>query len=143
MYRIFYENQKGITLIELMIGISIMVVLLALAIPSLKGRKLNEATRTIFSDLRYARMQAIKSRNSIMVTFDPNAFTYQVYNQDANQSILTKDIDNDFHGITFSQSNNPVFNPAGSVSPSGTVTVSDGINVKNITFSGTGRIRIQ
>lgn len=63
------QKQTGFTLMELMIVIVIVAILAALALPSFKSvlerRRLVGATENLFSDLQYARSEAIKRNETI------------------------------------------------------------------------------
>ena len=141
-------NKKGVTLIELVIVVSIIGVLVLLAIPEIKANKLSGAARMIFSDLHYARMQAIKEKNNFRMIFHDDGATYQIHSDrnnnaqiDEGEKVISKNINNDFHNITFTANHNPTFNPVGTGN-SGTITLSDQSASKYIIFSWTGRIRI-
>lgn len=57
-------RQKGITLIEALVAISIMVILMSLAVPAFTGllerNRLRSAADQLYTDLQYARSEAIK-----------------------------------------------------------------------------------
>ena len=142
------NQKKGVTLIELVIVVSIIGVLVLLAIPEIKVDNLRGAARMIFSDLHYARMQAIKKKNNFRVIFNDDGCIYQIHNDqnnngkvDAEENVILKNITHDFHKITFTANRNPTFNPVGTVN-SGTIALSDQSHLKYVIFSWTGRIRI-
>lgn len=61
--------QKGITLIEALVAISIMVILLSLAVPAFTGlldrNRLRSAADQLYTDLQYARSEAIKRNANV------------------------------------------------------------------------------
>ena len=63
------RNSGGFTLVEMLITLSVIGVLLAIAAPSLRQMMLNHGIRTasfdLFSSLEYARSEAIK-RNALV-----------------------------------------------------------------------------
>ncbi len=65
--------QKGFTLIELLIVVVILGILVAIAAPSmykiLEGRKLKGATENLFADLMFAKTEAIKRNNEVILSF--------------------------------------------------------------------------
>jgi len=65
--------QKGFTLIELLITVVIMGILVSLAAPSmfsiLEGRKLKGAAENLFADLMFAKTEAIKRNNEVILSF--------------------------------------------------------------------------
>lgn len=67
-------NKQGFTLIELVIVISIMGVLMAIAIPATRGWRESiqhkEVARNVLSVLRHARSQAVADSRERSVTID-------------------------------------------------------------------------
>ncbi len=65
------QRHKGFTLIELMITVVVLGVLAALALPSfqsiLEGRRLVGAADDLYSNIQYARSEAIKRNETIRV----------------------------------------------------------------------------
>jgi type IV fimbrial biogenesis protein FimT len=65
------KNNKGFTLLELIVAISIAGILMALAIPSfrdmIRGSRLTTTINEIVGSLNYARSEAIKRGTNIVV----------------------------------------------------------------------------
>lgn len=150
-------DEKGLTLIEIIVVMAIIAALLILAWPDIHQNKLDGAARMIYSDLQYARMQAIEKRANVRVlfqtnsgcnTFDGHAYVihYDANNNgtcDTGETLTNKDISADYSGITFTANNDATFNPEGLAS-NGTVTLTGSSGTaKNVVFSWTGRIRVQ
>jgi Tfp pilus assembly protein FimT len=147
-------DERGVTVIELVIVIGIIAISALLTVPLITEDKLDGATRIIYSDLQYARMQAIAKKNNFRVlfldttgchTFD--GYTYNIHDDANNDGVCdtgeltTKDISN-YNGVTFTADANPTFNPTGTMN-AGTVTLTKSSDTKSIIFSWTGRIRLQ
>lgn len=68
-------NMLGVTLIELMIVIVVTAILLTVVIPAfadlIDRNRLKAATETLYSDLQFAKLEAIKRNKSIRVSFTP------------------------------------------------------------------------
>lgn len=62
-------RQSGFTLMELMLGLAIFFILAVVAVPSyigyVRNSELSNATTTLFSDMYYARSEAIKRKSVI------------------------------------------------------------------------------
>lgn len=71
------KRPRGLTLIEIAIGIAILAVLAAIAVPSFAesiGRaRLAGAAETLASDLAEARFEAVRSGRPLYVVFSPGA----------------------------------------------------------------------
>jgi type IV fimbrial biogenesis protein FimT len=70
------QSLRGITLIELMVAISVLAILLAIAIPSfenaLLGSKLSSQANTFLASLQLARSEAIKRNGRVIVCKSAN-----------------------------------------------------------------------
>lgn len=77
------RNQPGITLIELLIVLAIVIILAATAVPSfityLQTNRLTSATENMYYTLQYARSEAIKRNVTVYVSFKTgNSWCYGV-----------------------------------------------------------------
>ncbi len=76
------ESESGMTLLELMIGISIIAILSMVAIPNFIGmrdsRMLKNAARGLIGDMQKARMGAIKDNQNWSIVFQPGT-GYQIF----------------------------------------------------------------
>ena len=68
-------NKRGMTVLELLIVISIIGILSAIAVPAINGMRqsnvMNSANRQLLDDLALARQLAIKNRAEVCVVFAP------------------------------------------------------------------------
>lgn len=150
-----FLDKTGITLVELLIVISIIAILAVLTVPVIKANKLDGATRMIYSDLLFARMQAVAKGNNFRIIFDAedghtyDNHTYWIHNDKNSNSDIepgeeytSKDIHKDYEGVTFTVNSNATFNPMGT-SNAGTVTLNKSGSEKKVIFSWAGRVRIE
>ena len=67
------KNTAGLTLVELIIVISVTVILLTIVVPAfgdlVERNRLKAATETLYSDLQFAKTEAIKRNKRIRVNF--------------------------------------------------------------------------
>lgn len=73
------ERDKGFTLIELLVTVVVLGVLLAMAVPSMNGffekRRIIGATEAVFSQLQFARSEAIARSADVYVSFSTDGST--------------------------------------------------------------------
>lgn len=126
------RNNKGLTLIELMVGISIVGILIAATTPNLLSwmpeYRLRRAARELHGNLQYARMTAIKTRADCTVTFNPGTSPNYVITI-PGQTIKTVNLSTYGSGVTYSAAAAPViFEPRGIAQAAGTVNLTNAGN---------------
>lgn len=146
------HHQHGFTLAELIIGVAVMSVLVAVAMPNVRSQmskyRLNGATRQILGDLMAARMQAVKQNTTVKVFFqDTHRYTIcTVLNKDSADCIIgtarAKDVQTAYRNVTLTANNNPVFLSKGTATNMATITLANTSGSKSITVSIVGRVKI-
>jgi prepilin-type N-terminal cleavage/methylation domain-containing protein len=145
-------KDSGFTLVELMIvvaiagGLTLVGTLSYLDMrPSLR---LNGATRQMLGDLMNARMKSVNENNEYKVFF-LNTQQYKILDDDDNdgtddggEGSETKNIQDNYPGVTLSATNNPIFSPRGTADAGTTVTLTNEGQTRIITVSLTGRVKI-
>lgn len=145
------KRERGFTLLELIITISIAVIIMAILAPQLQKmmirNRLNGAARQVVNDLMSSRMNASSQNNRFRVIFLDN-HRYMIHDDDNNnntidtgEATLTKDINSSYHDVTFSATANPIFYPRGT-SWGTTITVSNSVGSKSVSVSTAGRVKI-
>lgn len=116
-------NQRGVTLIEILISLSIIALLVTLALPQytawIQSTQIRTVAEAVQSGLQFARLEAIKRNERVQIVYDADyhAWTIQL---SANQTVLRRD-----EGLTQFDS----------------VTVTPDVAGANmVSFSGLGRI---
>ena len=110
--------------------------------------RLNGAVRQIRADLLGARAQAVRQGNEVRIFFtDPQQ--YDILDDDNNngrvdpgEAVEARSILEDFAGVAIESNRNPIFNPRGTASSFGTITVSNASGEKKITIAITGRVKV-
>ncbi len=148
------DNQKGFTLIEMIVAVAIIATLTGIAIPVYIGMKpsirLSGATRQIMGDLMQARMQAICQNNEFKIFFLADNHRYTILDDDDGEGDIdsgeltgTKDIHDEYYDVTFTWTAEPIFHPRGNASPAAGVTLSNSSGTKTVTVAITGRVKIE
>ena len=150
------RQVRGFTTVELMIVIAIFGILAAVAIPGFVSQmpryRLNGAARQVMGDLMWARMQAVSQNNEFKIFFLSN-HEYKILDDDDNDGAVdstpspgewtkTIDIHDEYHDVTFTSTNNPIFFPRGTATNLPTITLTNSAGSKTITISIAGRVRI-
>ena len=146
------KRERGFTLTELMVTIVVFAILAAIAIPTfmslLPGMRLNGAARQVMTDLMAARMKAVSENNRFRVFFIDN-HQYKILDDDNNNNAenagewtQTKDIQNEYHDVTFSSSANPIYYPRGTAYGT-TITLTNSSGSKTVKVAITGRVKIE
>lgn len=77
------RKVQGFTLIELMVVLAVMGVVLSMAVPSVSSfmekRRIINAAEAVFSELQYARSEAISRSRNVYVKFSSNGTSTWVY----------------------------------------------------------------
>lgn len=142
--------HKGMTLIEILIGLAILVIILVTALPQFSSFKteqvLKSATSDVLSSLDKARSQSLNSLDSSEygVHFQSDKvviFKGTVYsaNSSSNEDIVLA-TSSTISTITLSGGGSDIYFARLSATPSktGTITISSGSYTKTITIGATG-----
>lgn len=77
------QQDSGFSIVEVMVVISLIAILSAIAVPNYIGwlpkYRLSTSARDVLSDLEYARATAIKANASVIVEFDTVNNTYRLW----------------------------------------------------------------
>lgn len=144
------KHSPGLTLVELLIVMAIMMICLAVAMPDIatfsSGYKLKAVTREVVTDLQLARLLAVKENKNFRVTFFPNS--YQVIRIDpaAGDTVAkSRSFSPEYPDIRLTNENADItFDPRGlsNANPS-RVEVSNTRGTKNVSVAPTGRVAIE
>lgn len=148
------HQPYGFTLVELMLGIAIIGVLMAVLAPNVLSQmpryRLNGAARQVLGELMAARMKAV-NENSLVKVFFQDTHRYTICAVPNSHSALNactgtvtnRDIQSAYRHVTLTANNNPVFLSRGRATNMATITLANASGSKNITISISGRIKIQ
>jgi len=152
--REYHRSGRGFTLIELIVVIALIAILTAIAVPSYQSfmvrSRLKGAARQVMSDVMNARMTAVSLNQKVKVHFEGDGHTYKIWSDangdgdvTASEGVnLTKDVRPNYHDVTLSTGNDPIFNPRGAASAPETITVTNPAGSINITVAISGRVAI-
>lgn len=89
----FLANSKGYGLPELLITLTILGILMAIAVPNYSNwvlrRQMDKESKNLYLNLMLARIQAIKNNNNVVVTFNnPAANQYTVHDDTDSDNVV-------------------------------------------------------
>jgi len=136
-------NQKGVTLIELIVVMVIIAIGAALTTPNIGGwmtnYRLRSAARDLASNLRLAQIKAVSGNTTYHVVFDTANSSYIIQYQDTGGGWVTEGVTQILPaGVQF----NTTFGNIASFSPNSTVANTGDINFTN-TKGTTKTIKLQ
>ena len=168
----FRKDKRGFTATELLVGIAIIAIAAALAVPDIiqwgPGHRLKSAARDVVSNLQRARLEAVKrNTNQVVIRFTTGAYdpagevgTYMIFVDDgAGGGVAADNIRNgtesilvqvtmprhvSMTGANFLGNTWTGFSPSGLPSSQGNVVVQNNqADSHNVVLSPAGNIRIQ
>jgi Tfp pilus assembly protein FimT len=140
-------DQRGFSIVESLILLALIAILAVIAVPninSMTGKyRLSGATRIVWGDLQNAKMTAIKTNQSVAVSFD-TATQYSFPRWDGTNFI--RDLSKEYPSVTVTKSGggNITFLSNGMTlnNQNATVNVQGTAGNKTIALTWTGRILV-
>lgn len=152
------QNNKGMTLLEVMVVVAIIGIIVAIAVPSfstmLEKQRIKDAAEAMLADLRWARTESIKRNAPVRVTFATGSnWSYTIDTFPAlttSDGILPKTVNgSDFPSTALETASfagrvaYTTFDPVrGTNLNNGTVTISSNNFSAGVKISALGRVRI-
>lgn len=141
-------EERGFTLVELLVVISVTVIIAALTIPVginfYKTQLLDETTSDILSTLRRARSQSIFQKNDSSFGVKFLSGSYVLF-QGVTYAARVQDEDESFSlsiGISISGIDEVVFSKLSGTTTAGTLTITSDNDNQNISINVQGKIEI-
>lgn len=144
--------QRGLTLIELLIGLVVMTLLTTLAVPGFQSLReqftVRSAGMAIYADLQQARSEAIKRNREVTVCFTNSGaanWSYSLHDSDDCTGDIIETVSSQHYPyMVLTASYSPsllTFGPRRNSLSSGNVQLSNGNYMMELKTSNTGRIR--
>ncbi len=142
--------MRGFTLIEMLVVVAMGGILAAAAVPSMlnyvQSKTLDGAARVIWGDLQTARIEAVKTNQSVTVDFsNPTAYSFSYTDPSGNTHTFWRNLGQDYPGVTaqLDAGTNLTFRSTGSGQPgvTRTVTVTGPSGALSFQVTWTGRIQ--
>jgi Tfp pilus assembly protein FimT len=102
--------------------------------------RLQRAVWDIHSKMNYARFKAVFSGTKFRLSFNPDGYTLERYDQDLKT--WNVEMGNILEGVHVQANNSPIFHPQGTVSNLASITVSNTSGSYKITLAISGRIKV-
>ncbi len=155
-----FEEQEGVTLVELMVVLACLGILAAIAVPNWisagwPAYRLKNAARQVASDVRHARARAVATNRQYRLRFDPSADLYCLERGDLPSGSLSwsgegsarrfgSNSGSAFSGVRIigEEEFSVVFRPSGAVTAA-TITLKNTLDRKvKVICSVAGRVRM-
>jgi prepilin-type N-terminal cleavage/methylation domain-containing protein len=158
------KYQKGFTLLELLITITVLAIIMAFGVPNLTGffekQRVTGAAQSFMSDVQYARAESIKQNTDVVIQLDATQWCYALDDTpvaspclcagassaanctiNGNTYVVTSDR---FPDVSMTENVTTLtFDPArGTMTPAGSVAFSSGPYSVRVIMSTIGRARI-
>lgn len=135
------RNQRGFSLVEIMVILSIMGIAIAIAVPSFRGTmtraRFDRATTELQSDIRLAISTAKSTGRTVL--FDIRTDSYRLVDAtDTTRVYRTRTLE---AGIRFTASGSPLIFPWGMVQPAN-ISVTGPHDDKDFQILPTGRLEL-
>jgi type II secretory pathway pseudopilin PulG len=96
-------NRAGHTLVELLTVLVLLMVLVSVATPSMRGQIAQNKTRRaldrVAADIAYARMAAVRNGASTVLQFSGTSYTIEVQSSPA-RTVRSVELTRDFPGVS-------------------------------------------
>ncbi len=148
MHNQSHAQRNGFSLIELVIVVSIMAVVAAIAVPRFtdasSGRRLQAAKNAIIHDIERAKIRARATSTNHVIQFYPDRETYIITEGDTvseDAIILARNLSDEplniqIQATNLSGDNNATITPYGDLTPGVRIRITDGSNFINVDFPG-------
>ncbi len=138
------KNNKGFTIIEMVIVIVIMAILAAVAVPNIISWRAKSSlggdTRTLKADFELARSRAIRDNTNMTISFNTGNNSYSITN--GVDIILSRNLTNTSINGTTLAGDSTTFDSRGRSSNSGIVTLSNDTGNTQVVVNMIGTVRI-
>jgi len=83
MNKSFESRQSGFTLMDVIVGVSTIGLLLAIVLPEVnkisQQLELKAAARELYAHFQFAKLEAVKRNENVLITFDEHNNSYSVF----------------------------------------------------------------
>ncbi|WP_306079914.1 GspH/FimT family pseudopilin [Oceanimonas sp. CHS3-5] len=143
--------QRGLTLIELLIGLVVMTILTTLAVPGFQSLReqytVRSAGMAVYADLQLARSEAIKRNREVTVCFTNSGaanWSYALHDSDDCSGDIIESVSSQNYPSIIVESNvgaDITFTPRRNTFFAGNIAVKNGTYVMKAVLSNYGGIR--